>query len=111
MSLRYSLPCPVCKRHYTDFIGSNPLPQITREKMRNWLYMLHTRVNERTEKHTTITIEQIPEIYSVPFNFSHHFNIISQQMLQSIRVNWSVHGDIERTLRFLGELKRFYDFF
>lgn len=111
MSFRYSLPCPICKKHYTEFLGGNPLPQIKRDEIRWWLYLLHCQVNDRTGKPTTITIEQIPEIYSVPFNFTHHFTILAQQMLQSIRVGWSARGDIERSLRFLQELKRFYDFF
>jgi hypothetical protein len=111
MSFRYSLPCPICKKHYTEFLGGNPLPQIKREEIRWWLYLLHCQVNDRTDKPTTITIEKIPEIYSVPFNFTHRYTIVAQQMLQSIRVGWSVRGDVERSLRFLQELKRFYDFF
>lgn len=110
-SFRFSLPCPTCKKHYTEFFGSHPLPQIKREEIRAWLYILHCQVNDRTEKPNTITIEQIPEIYSAPFNFTRHFTVVAQQMLQSIRVGWSVRGDIERSLRFLQELKRFYDFF
>lgn len=110
-SFRFSLPCPLCKRHYTEFISSHPLPLITREGIRNWLYILHTQVNDRTAKSTPITIEQISETYNVPFNFTHHYTILSQQMLQSIRIGWSVRNDIERSLRFLQELKRFYDFF
>ena len=110
-SFRFSLPCPLCKRHYTEFIGSHPLPSITREGIRNWLYILHTQINDRTGKSTSITIEQLSEIYNVPFNFTHHYTIISQQMLQSIRIGWSVRSDTERSLRFLQELKRFYDFF
>jgi hypothetical protein len=110
-SFRFSLPCPTCKKHYTDFFGSHPLPQIKREEIREWLYILHSNVNGRTEKLNTITIEQIPEIYSVPFNFTRHFTAVAQQMLQSIRVGWSARGDVERSLRFLQELKRFYDFF
>lgn len=111
MSLRFSLPCPICKKHYTEFLGAHPLPQIKREEIRWWLYLLHCQINDRTGKQTTITIEKIPEIYSAPFNFTHHFTIVAQQMLQSIRVSWSVRGDVERSLRFLQELKRFYDFF
>lgn len=111
LSFRYSLPCPVCKRHYTEFIGSHPLPSITREKVRNWLYILHSQINERTGKSYNITIDNLSEIYNIPFNFTQHYNVVAQQMLQSIRINWSARSDIERTLRFLGELKRFYDFF
>lgn len=110
-SFRFSLPCPLCKRHYTEFIGSHPLPSITREGIRHWLYLLHTQVNDRTGKSASITIEQLSEIYNVSFNFTHHYTIMSQQMLQSIRIGWSVRSDIERSLRFLQELKRFYDFF
>ena len=69
-SLRYSLPCPQCKKHYTSYYSSNPLSTFNREFIRNWLYVLHCQVNNRTEKQNTVTIDKIPELYGQPFNFS-----------------------------------------
>ena len=110
-SLQYSLPCPVCKKHFSAYITSNPITSVTREFIRNWLFSLHSEVNARTGKQNTVSIEKIPEIYSQPFNFSAHFNVFNQEMGKSLRLGWSSRNDILRTIRFFEELKRYYDFF
>lgn len=110
-SLRFSLPCPLCKKHYTIYFNSNPIQNVTRDFIRNWLFVLHCQVNDRTEKLNTISIEQLPEIYSKPFNFTYHFSIILGEMNKALRLGWSSRNDIQRTVRLFEELKRFYDFF
>lgn len=110
-SLRYSLPCPLCKKHYTLFYSANPITAINRDFIRNWLYNLHSDINIKLGRENSITIDKIPEIYSNPINFNYHLNIINQQMLRAIRLGWCSREDIQRTLRFFQELKRFYDFF
>ena len=110
-SLRHSLPCPVCKKHFTAYFSSTPVKTFNREFIRNWLYNLHCQVNDRTEKRVEITIEQIPEIYSKPFNFSAHFRVVAEQMNRALRLGWSSRDDIQKTVRLSEELKRFYDFF
>ena len=110
-SLRFSLPCPQCKKHYTTYFSSNPITSVNRTFIRNWLYNLHCQVNDRTGKPNTITIDKLPEIYSQPFNFSYHYNIIIQEMTKALRLSWCSREDIQRTGRFLQEIKRFYDFF
>jgi hypothetical protein len=110
-SLQYSLPCPLCKKHYSAFIISHPITSVTREFIRNWLFTLHSDVNARTGKQSTITIDKIPEIYSQPFNFSSHFHIVNEQMIRALRLGWASRNDTLRTIRFFEELKRYYDFF
>lgn len=110
-SLRYSLPCPQCKKHYTTYYSTTPIPAITRNDMRSWLYNLHCQVNDRTGKPNTITIDKIPEIYSQPFNFTAHFTVVNQEMIKALRLGWCSRDDIQRTIRCLQEIKRFYDFF
>jgi hypothetical protein len=110
-SLRYSLPCPQCKKHYSDYYARNPIKEINRELIRKWLYNLHNQVNNRNEKAVSITIEQIPEIYSAPINFSVHLKIVSEQMGRALRHDWMSRDDMQRSLRFLNEIKRFYDYF
>jgi hypothetical protein len=110
-SLRYSLPCPQCKKHYTSYYGSYPLSTFNREFIRNWLYVLHCHVNDRTEKQNTVSIDKIPEIYGQPFNFSEQFGIVSKEMVKALRMGWSSREDIQRSVRCFEELKRFYDFF
>jgi hypothetical protein len=110
-SLRHSLPCPVCKKHFITYFSSTPVKTFNREFIRNWLYNLHCQVNDRTEKSVEITIEEIPEIYSKPFNFSAHFRVVAEQMNRALRLGWSSRDDIQKSARFFEELKRFYDFF
>ena len=110
-SLRHSLPCPVCKKHFTTYFSSTPVKMFNREFIRIWLYDLHCQVNDRTEKKVDITIEQISEIYSKPFNFSAHFRIVTEHMNRALRLGWSSRDDIQKSARFFEELKRFYDFF
>ena len=109
-SLQYSLPCPVCKKHYCAYITSNPITSVSKEFIRNWLSRLHSDVNARTGK-PQYPIDKIPEIYSQPFNFSAHFNIVNQELMKALRLGWSSRNDILRTVRFFEELKRYYDFF
>jgi len=107
-SLRYSLPCPQCKKHYTTFFSDKPIAVITRESVRRWLFHLHNQVNQRLEK------PSFPETslaqYQTLFNFSHQYEIIQGQMIAAVRQGWSSHEDVQRTLRFLMEMKCFYDF-
>ena len=110
-SLRYSLPCPICKKHFTAYLLSHPINPFNREFIRNWLYNIHNKVNNVTEKLNIITIEQIPEIYSKIFNFSAHFVILVEQMNRALRLGWSSRNDIQKSIRSFDELKRFYDFF
>lgn len=110
-SLRFSLPCPQCKKHYTDYFSSTPITIINSINIRQWLYNLHCQVNSRTGKPNAITIEQIPELYNKPFNFTAHFSIVVEQMHKAVRVGWCSRNDIQRTIRLFEELKRFYDFF
>jgi len=103
-SLRYSLPCPQCKKHYSDYYITHPISDI-----RIWLYNLHNEVNNRIEK-KGIVIEQLSE-YSKPFHFTHHYSFIYKHMIFALRVGWCNHTDITRTVRFLNEIKCFYDLF
>jgi len=110
-SLRYSLPCPVCKKHYSDYLQQHPITQISKSFLRVWLFELHQAVNQRNNKHSEITIENLSEVYSKPFHFSHHTSIFQKHMRLALSLNWCTHNDIQRTIRFLEEMRRFYDFF
>ena len=108
-SLQYSLPCPLCKKHYTAYSISSPLSSITRESVRSWLETLHHQVNQRTEKQEFT--ESIYEKYKQPFHFSKHYSIVAKHMSHAVRLGWCSREDVQRTARFFEEMKRFYDFF
>jgi hypothetical protein len=110
-SMRYSLPCPQCKRHYTDYFSTHSMPQWNKDTMRRWLFELHQLINAKNGKENTFTIEKVEEHYSQPFHFTRHVGIVRAQMMAAIRLKWVERNDMQRTIRILEELKRFYDFF
>jgi hypothetical protein len=110
-SLRYSLPCPQCKKHYSDYLQRYPIISVSQSFLRYWLFQLHQEVNHRNNKNSDITIENIPEIYSKPFHFSRHASVFQTHMRFGLSHNWVTRNDMQRTIRFLEEMRRFYDFF
>jgi len=108
-SLRYSLPCPQCKKHYTTYSNQTPIMSVTKDTIRRWLFHLHDEINQRTQK-SSIPFEELTR-YEQPFNFTEHYNILHHHMIASVRRGWSTHNDVQRTVRLLTEMKCFYDFF
>lgn len=114
-SLRFTLPCPLCKKHYSDYFQDHPLLQVTREAVREWLGRLHHAVNRRLHVNAPMedewSITRLEEVYSAPFHFSKHWAVVAQQMMQAFRGGWIKREDLQKTVRAMEELKRFYDFF
>jgi hypothetical protein len=110
-SLRFSLPCPLCKKHYQSYLSSHPFSASTKEEVRLWLYRLHQSVNERRRIIYEASMEELEQQYAIPFAFSVHATVVVQQMRLSLRRGLSHPDDIRRTIRYLEEFKRFYDFF
>jgi hypothetical protein len=110
-SFRFTLPCPQCKKHYADYYLTHPIPRLDKKTMREWLYHLHQAVNAQQHKNMSFTLEQAEEHYSKPFHFSRHVGIVRNQMVSAIKLKWVEHVDMQRTMRTLEEMRRFYDFF
>jgi len=110
-SLRHSLPCPQCRRHYNDYFSSHPILEISQSFIRNWLFQLHSQVNIRNKKEDILLIDHIPELYSKPFAFSHHTMIVKHQMQLAIFHRMCSRDDIQRTHRFLEEMRHYYALF
>ena len=110
-SLRYSLPCPLCKKHFTAYFSNNPIVHVEKDSIREWLFQLHERVNQQTSKPYTITIDALPEIYGIPFQYTVYSKTVSSHMILAMRKGWCSREDVQRTIRCMEELRRFYDFF
>ena len=108
-SLRYALPCPLCKKHYTEYYAANQIIY-SRTNLRNWLYNLHTSVNNRIKK-ANIELDKIPKLYGQPFNFTQHYNIIVNEFNKALKIGICSRDDIQKCIRSLQEIKIFYDFF
>jgi len=107
-SLRYSLPCPACKKHYTEYYTKKPMKAITRDTLRTWLWELHSDVNRRQERANGCTLEQLPVIYGTPFSFDEQYNCIIGHMKRALRLGWCSREDLQRTARFMEEMRRYY---
>lgn len=103
IQLRSSLPCLKCRKHYTDYCASHPLPEITKESVRRWLYDLHRVVNERTG-HPNVLYEALEAMYSGPFAFKEVYDVIAKQAHIACQLRWTT---LETTLGFLSLLKQF----
>jgi hypothetical protein len=106
-SLRYSLPCPMCKKHYINYYNTHPIWSVS--NIRIWLYNLHVQVNIRNNKSSDITIEQLSTIYSAPFNFTQNYKIFTEHMTRALQLRWCSYEDIKKTIRAFAEIKHFYD--
>lgn len=109
-SLRFSIPCPSCKLHYNMYLSKNPIYSFTRESIRQWLFKLHNEVNIRLKRTNDLTLEQVSEYYSRDFHFTHCYKIVESQMVLSQRLQWTKREDVQKTLRILNEMQRFYTF-
>ena len=51
-SLRYTIPCPICKQHYSDNITESPVRNAVASKQAliRWLFNIHNKVNQQLKK-------------------------------------------------------------
>lgn len=51
-SLRYTLPCRLCRESYSRFLRELPIEKYTRSRrdMLYWLYLIHDKVNQKLMK-------------------------------------------------------------
>ncbi len=114
-SLKQSLPCPMCRKHYLEYLQHNNSSafiniysndSLSKDAIRLWLYNLHTNVNQRLGKEN-MNIERLSEIYShIAFNNS--LNIISTHITYGIGKQWVSREEAIITLRILRQMFLFY---
>lgn len=111
-SLRSSLPCPLCRKHYTEYINRESpdrflhMNTIQKDNIKEWLFNLHNSVNQRTQKHS-IPIENLSELYR-NINFTYSLNIIVIHMRRGLNIHWLSREDVTKTIRVLKEMFAFY---
>ena len=64
------MPCQLCRSHYRSWRKDHPLEEIDRLRgymlktaVRKWLYDLHEEVNRNRGVESTLTLEEIPDLY------------------------------------------------
>lgn len=113
-SLKFSLPCPVCKKHFNEYLQMKPLelllaaPIGIKERLRDWLFNLHSRVNALNSKYIMIAIEDLPGLYGNYTNYNEDLRIVNEQMRKGMILRWVIRDDIQRTIKFIQELRALY---
>ncbi len=116
-SIKLSLPCPLCKNHYTTYYNSNPVHKIIancntsillKTTIREWLFNLHSNVNIRLNKSIKITINDLHDMYSNYTNWMNDIHIISEQMKKGTYNHSITREDMMRTIKFIREMVAFY---
>ncbi len=112
-SLRLSLPCPLCRKHYTEYINSispdrfiHSSPKLIKNDMKLWLYNLHSNVNQNNNKNN-IPIELLSELYK-NIDYNHSLNVVALHMRRGLNKQWVSRDDIIKTIRVLKEMFVFY---
>lgn len=110
-SLRLSLPCPLCRKHYTEYYNlhfpDNHIHGDFKGYIRYWLYQIHHDVNSRLNRQN-IPIDTLSNVYSIYNNYHHDLNIVISQMSLGIRSGWIHRDDLTRVHRFIRQLFAFY---
>lgn len=113
-SLKGSLPCPLCRKHYTEYYNNNRLDLMINKRnelksvIRSWLFNLHYNVNTRLEKDNTISIDNLPSIYENYTMYQEDIKILYSEMTKGIKNQWITRDDAQKTIRMIRDLLAFY---
>lgn len=107
--LKYSLPCPLCKKHYIMYFNLHSITStnINLSYIMEWIFNLHNAVNIRNNT-PTITIDKLCIIYSDSSNLRNLYNILHIHLKRAITLQWILRDDCTKLLRFITELLIFY---
>lgn len=106
--LQISLPCLKCRKHYKDYCIQYSIPEnVTKENIRQWLYRLHSLVNERIQK-VNIPYDDLEKIYSNEFTFKNLYDVLFSQAQAALSVKWTSYHDTSQFLEGLRKLQHMY---
>jgi hypothetical protein len=112
-SLRRSIPCLLCRQHYSEYLQANPIESILskfgeerRVDLRTWFYTFHNSVNLRGNKVFEGSIANLESIYGSynAANFTSDKAILVDNMRRAMFHRFLTRDDMMRTVRFLEEL-------
>lgn len=113
MSLRKSLPCIHCRKHYNDYLLANPFSAILTKigeerqaKLREWFYIFHNNINTRTGKIYEKPLEELPSIYGSysAIDFVTDKSILLDNMRRALQQRFITRDDLQKSIRSLEEL-------
>lgn len=113
VGLRRSIPCVLCRKHYSDYLQENPIEGVLAKfgeerqtGLRLWFYTFHNSVNARSNKIFEGTVENLPGIYGVynSANFAADKAILIENMRRGMFHRLLTREDMLKTIRALEEL-------
>lgn len=66
-SLKNVIPCPICRKHYSDNLIKIPIRLDSRDELIRWLIDIHNSVNKSNHK-PTLSYESVYEKYDKLYN-------------------------------------------
>ncbi len=116
-SLKFSLPCPVCRNHYKEYLKKRPIEGVfsavggeRRESIRRWLWEFHNAVNtfKENKKGDDIAFDDLVKIYGTFSNetFIQDRGVFIEHMKRGMFLRWIIRDDMMKTVGFIDQLKR-----
>jgi hypothetical protein len=111
-SLRTTLPCPLCKQHYVEYLRTDPPERILRldgpawaEELRQWLWRFHNAVRVRKEQPTDFPYSSIAMTYIPDRSRFQGWEIIMREhMRRGMFLRWLIREDMLRTIQTIEQL-------
>lgn len=106
------MPCQLCRTHYHAYRKDHPLEDIDKLRgymlktgVREWIYNLHEEVNTSRGIESTITMEQIPELYK-NVNFKEAWGEFYTQIKSSTEIGLVSQTVLQNFHRRFGMLRK-----
>lgn len=111
-SLRTTLPCPLCKQHYVEYLRTDPPDRILRiagptwaEELRQWIWRFHNAVRVRKEQPTDFPYSSIATTYAPNrANFLVWESVVREHMRRGMFLRWLIREDMLRTIQTFEQL-------
>jgi len=113
LSLRTSIPCPKCQKHYSDYLKTHSWLTTFSKKglewglsLKTWLFDLHNHVTTANGKEVTFTFDRLESTYGsatkgVVVNWKH---TLGEHMRRGLVLRIVTREDALKTIRFIEEI-------
>lgn len=113
LSLRTSLPCPKCQKHYTDYLKTHSWVSVFSKTglewglgIKTWLFDLHNHVTVANGKEVTFTFDRLESTYGsatkgVITTWKH---TLGEHMRRGLVLRVVIREDVLKTIRFIEEI-------
>lgn len=83
-SLKYTLPCPTCARHYTEKFAQNPPNLNSKDELFQWTVDIHNSVNSDNGKKQITYADALAK--TIRNAEQHHFKVLTLGIATSISI-------------------------